>query len=340
MAEVKCQMCGKCCSFEIPLTLLDMSRISKFLGLDEETAFNQYIQKDISKKSGLFKIRKREDSACIFLSSENRCTIQEAKPNVCAFYQCSTEINDDVLPWTSTYSEKHGQAKIWEQSVATVVTRKYIHNNHTNWNESDFEKALNSIRNNVVTKKSQRIKLARNEANEPICMIYDCLACKEAGTYAVETPITLDDISRITGSLNMRWEVFFKDCLSEELSSFGILKLKRKTQCVFFNSTTHCTIKRIRPMHCRFTPCPKKTSNNSQYDCFYLGSGTMEEQFRHQSAIVFTQEYTAKNGTQCDIQGIKKALDKMNEFLSDKDKYKEFSRNISSFRYIEDTAGL
>ncbi len=214
---------------------MDITRISKFVGLDEETAFRQYVQKDISKKSGLFKIRKREDSTCIFLSPENRCMIQEAKPNVCSFYQCSSEVKEDILPWTSTYSEEHGQAKIWEQSVASVITRKYIQKNCTNWDGNDFEKALNTIRNNVITKESQKIKLARNEANEPICMIYDCLTCKEAGTYAVETPITLDDISRITGNLNIRWEDFFKDYLFEELSSFGILKLKRNTQCAFFN---------------------------------------------------------------------------------------------------------
>lgn len=340
MPETICKMCGKCCSFEIPLTLLDISRISKFVDLDERTAFRQYIQKDISEKSGLFKIRKKEDSTCIFLNPENRCTIQEAKPNVCSFYQCSSETEEDVLPWTSTYSEKHGQIKIWEQSVASVITRKYIKKNHTNWDADDFEKALNSIRKNVITKQSQKIKLARNEANEPICMIFDCLDCKEAGTHAVETPITLDDISRITGNLNIRWEDFFKGYLSEELSSFGILKLKRNTQCVFFNPEVHCTIKNIRPMHCRFTPCPKKTSDNSQYDCFYLGSGTIEEQFRHQSAILFTQEYAAKNRTRCDIQEIKKSLDKMNEFLLDKEKFKEFTMNISNFRYLEEITGM
>ena len=68
----------------------------------------------------------------------------------------------------------------------------------------------------------------------------------------------------------------------------GGFKLRRSDHCIFFYPDKHCTIKEVRPMHCRFTPCPHKTESDEVMGCLFLGSGRVEEQFRHQVALAMT----------------------------------------------------
>lgn len=336
--ETSCKQCGKCCHFEIPLTLLDIYHIAQYLYIEHKEVFKEYIQQESSHKSGLFKVSKRENSACIFLSRDKKCSVHEVKPLCCHFYLCTKDSAEDIIPWTVSCTNLSEQAKIWEQSIASMITREYIKKNGTLWNEADYFKSILSIRDNVVTDDKQKIKLARDKTNSPIALIYNCSECEKRGKCCKETPITLDDIRRIISHLNISWENFFKNKIASSISIIsGSLLLKRNESCIFFNQQKHCTIGKVRPMHCRFTPCPQKTSNNEMFDCLFLGSGTIENQFRHQVSLAVTREYASIYGPKYNKKGIKEKLKTIDLIISSQTNLDEFCKRISSYRYINDT---
>ena len=135
-----CEMCGKCCHMEIPLTLLDIQRVAEFRGVDEREIFRDSVQERISARSSLFMIKKNHNGACIFLTDTKKCSIHTAKPSACQFYSCSLDVVGDLMPWTATCSDPSQRVKLWEQSVASVVTKAYIRNNGPSWNRPDYEK--------------------------------------------------------------------------------------------------------------------------------------------------------------------------------------------------------
>lgn len=336
--EDSCKYCGKCCHYEIPLSLLDIHRIAHFLDVSDREAFKKYIQTKISHGSGLFTISKKKDSACVFLTDDKKCSVHDEKPNACKFYVCSLDSNKEVIPWTATCTTQLERAKLWEQSVASMVTKAYIKKNQTSWNDSDYYKSIISIYENIVLNDHQKIKLSRIGSGESIGMIYDCSQCKLRGTQAKETLITLDDIRRIVSYLDINWKNFFMEKIAPQISlSSGTLKLIRDNYCIFFDQEKHCTIEEVRPMHCRFTPCPIKTKSKEMFDCFYLGSGTVEEQFRHQVAMTMTREYVTKYGTRYNKNAIKEIINKIDNLASDQTELDVFCKKISDYRYVDDT---
>ena len=58
-----CKMCGECCHFEIPITLLDIHRMAKYLDMADKKVFDKYIQDQIGSQSSLFMIRKKKQGA-------------------------------------------------------------------------------------------------------------------------------------------------------------------------------------------------------------------------------------------------------------------------------------
>jgi Fe-S-cluster containining protein len=81
-----CKKCGVCCKKQkvVLLTLYDISRISKHLGLSSNAFFKKYCT--TSKKfnsDGLKRFYLKAEGGCPFLK-DNLCSIQEAKPVVCA----------------------------------------------------------------------------------------------------------------------------------------------------------------------------------------------------------------------------------------------------------------
>lgn len=332
-----CKMCGECCHFEIPITLLDIHRMAKHLDMDDKKVFDEYIEDQIGSQSSLFMIRKNEDKACLFLNDENKCAIHEAKPKACRFYTCTQNSNTDALPWTATCTAAD-RAELWEQSVAAMMTKAYIKENGPTWNDADYYKAILGIYDNIVIRATQRIKLARSEEGAPLAMIYDCSQCEKQGACAKETPITLDDMRHIRRHLGIGWKAFFRDKIaSEPCSSTGGLKLLRNERCVFFHPERHCTIKDVRPMHCRFTPCPSKIENDETMDCLYLGSGTVEEQFRHQVALTMTRQYVAECGVTYNKHLVKRLLGTIDGLASDQSEVERFCKKIAPYRYVDDT---
>ena len=98
---LSCKSCGKCCYYEIPLTILDLHRIAESMNISDEKSFNLNVQTGISDKTGLFKLKKKSNRACIHLTKENRCSIHETKPNACKFYLCNKGNVDNEIPWTA-----------------------------------------------------------------------------------------------------------------------------------------------------------------------------------------------------------------------------------------------
>jgi Fe-S-cluster containining protein len=333
-----CKMCGKCCFFEIPITLLDIHRMAKYLGMAEKEVFEDYVQKKISHQCSLFMIRKNKEGACVFLTEHRKCSIHNTKPRACGFYKCTLDSNKEVLPWTATCSHPAARAELWEQSIAAAVTKAYIKKNGVTWNDGDYEKAISGICDNIAVNDRQKIKMAKNKNGAPLVMIYDCSLCPERGMWAKETPITLDDIRRITAHCGLTWKAFFQEKIDSEPSkSTGCLKLVRRGHCVFFHRERHCTIKEVRPMHCRFTPCPKKTQTADMMDSLYLGSETVEEQFRHQVAMALTRQYVAEYGARYNKYAIKNHLKATDRLVSDRSELETFCKKIAPYRYVDDT---
>lgn len=242
------------------------------------------------------------------------------------------------MPWTATCTDPSQHAQLWEQSVAAMVTKAYIKKNGPAWNQTDYEKAMKSIHDNTATDENQKIKLARERHGAPLAMIYDCSICEKRGLCSEETPVTLDDIRRISGHLGISWKAFYMEKIMTEPSlSTGCLRLTRHGSCIFLHQERHCTIEKVRPMHCHFRPCPMKTQTTEEMDALFLGSGTVEEQFRHQVAMAVTREYVSECGTEYRKGHMVRSLKKIDEIVVSSSELKKFCKRIARFRYVDDT---
>ncbi|MBT4511053.1 MAG: hypothetical protein HOC20_02410 [Chloroflexi bacterium] len=154
----------------------------------------------------------------------------------------------------------------------------------------------------------------------------------------METPITLDDIQFMVRNLGISWQVFFGEKIDPLPSTMtGGLKLIRDKHCVFYEPDKRCTIIELRPMHCRFTPCPKRVQTKEVITCLYLGSGTVEEQFRHQVALDVTRQYVREYGIKYDESAVSKSLQVIDRLVEDRVALEYFCNSIAPFRYVDDT---
>ena len=340
--NVECQSCGRCCRAEIPVTLLDINRIARHLGICDQEVFSTYLQNDVSSGTGIFKMKKRRSGACLFLTPDSLCGIHEAKPRICDLYLCdeSRSAQHPVPPVSQIYDEPNWW-KLWEKSVAVEITRAYITQNGTRFFAADVDRALDQIQKNTVQHPGQKVKLGRLENGEPIGIIYDCMGCACKGEAAGDTPLTLDDIRRISEFLNIDRDCFFEMFVAETpAAAAGTLALSRKGRCVFFAPEHQCRIDAVRPMHCRFTPCPKLAGDDARFSAFYLASGTVEEQLRHQISLQITREYVAETYTRYNGDLMDEKLEDLERELSDSLAKKAIYDAISPHRYMDDAEGL
>ena len=101
--------------------------------------------------------------------------------------------------------------------------------------------------------------------------------------------------------LRINGKSFFRKYISRRPSvSTGGLELTREDYCIFGGKEGRCTIQEVRPLHCRFVPCPGRANDDEMMDRLFLGSGTVEQQFRHQVALAITREYVTHCGTEYD----------------------------------------
>jgi len=179
----------------------------------------------------------------------------------------------------------------------------------------------------------QKIKLGRIKDGNPKALIYDCSQCKKPGMSADETPITLDDIRRIVDHLEISWEYFFRHKVGPEPIKYARgLMMKRGRHCIFFREGIHCSIEEVKPVHCRFTPCPIRVHSDEEYACYYYGSGTVEQQFRHQIALALTREYVQEHGVAYSKEAVDKCLKKIDKFFQDSEEFEKFCERIFCYR--------
>jgi len=329
-------MCGRCCYNEIPVTLLDVHRMAKLLSLKPDRVFARYLQPGISGRSGLFMMQKTASRACIFLSESKRCLIHSAKPSICRLYSCQAGAD---VPFQEDWSgQELDIATMWEQSVAEKVSKTYIQKNGAHWSRKDYQAAMEAIQANIVVRTTQKLKVGRDASGAAQGMIYDCSRCDSPGRHARETPITLDDIQRISAFLGLSHREFFARYLADELSAgTGGLTIRRNDQCVFFSeSLTACTLQQARPRHCLFTPCPRQATDTGMYDALYLGSGSVWAQFRHQAALALTRDYAVINGTSYKEDDVHSLLLKLERIVSDPSEWKRFFRSLLPYRFVNE----
>ncbi|MBN2344708.1 MAG: YkgJ family cysteine cluster protein [Deltaproteobacteria bacterium] len=325
-----CLECGDCCSFEIPITLFDVFRISEEMNFSLKNAFVQMVAPARIGRSGLFCIRKDEEGKCVFLS-ERRCSIHALKPTACRLFRCSQLADSNAL---DAHEQNTRKQLFWEHSVVSQVTRAYINQAGVQYNETLFLRAIDSIQRNIVTRESQKLAYGLDGKGCALGMVYDCSTCAHRGKAAGETLITLSDVIRISRALPCSHKDFFTRYIDKQPAKTpgGVLQLRRSQHCIFFDETTHCRIDAVRPMHCRFTPCPMNTNPVREYHCLYLGAGTLDEQFAHQVALDVTRTYVRTHGTSYNRSAFRQAVVHIKKVTSNNREKERFKQSIAPYR--------
>jgi len=101
-----------------------------------------------------------------------------------------------------------------------------------------------------------------------------------------------------------------------------------------FSPNAPSVVERVKSFHCRFTLCPMRVRTPEMMDAFYLGSGNVEEQFRHQAV---TRDYVSRCGARYLKRDMELSLAKIDKLTADASELKRFCKQISRFRYVDDT---
>lgn len=328
-AMKQCKRCGRCCSYEIPVTLLDLERIAAHTGEPAAAVFARLIQAEPST-AGVFKMAKKADGACVLLDADRRCGIHPARPSACRLYRC----DDNGRTMDLSTCPGDGSELMWEQSVAMMITRAYVRNNGCEWNEVDYGRALASIRGSIRTAPTQTLRLARDGQGHPLAVLYDCSACPTPGECAHETVVTLDDLRRIARHLRVEPGEVFGYVSSEPGETSGSLVLRRDRHCVFRGGDGRCSIEAVKPAHCRFTVCPRKVQAPAGTNPLYFGEGGLRDQFRHHVALGLTREYVRHCGVTYHRKTMKDLLRRLDEAVADPVRLAEFAGTVERYRYV------
>ena len=289
------------------------------MNITDREAFDEFIGGIISSERALFKINRRDNSACTFLTEDNLCSIHPAKPLICELFMCSPNEEDESDScWLSSCTHSKPNAELLEFSFAVELTKVYVQRNGVNWNEVDYSSAIQELKKGINNPGSKRVFLLHDFAGRPGIKTFDCNLCDAFDNREVETPVTLDDINRIMYHLKIDGNTFFVEYVSSKPSRItGGLKLIGGRNCVFRSPEDgRCTICQVRPLHCRFTSCPAQIHESKTWDRLYQGSGTIEEQFRNQLALSITREYVAQCGTVFNGPIFEKKLDGIERLCS------------------------
>ena len=134
MIENSCNMCGRCCTYEIVITLSDIERISRGLNISPQKFMRVYLKKELSITFGLYMLTKRDDGKCPFIDEKNMCKIHGFKPKVCNEFQCLKSFPTNIV---SVPLDNYKTPDQTEEGIATI---EYIMKNGFNYNEEEFLK--------------------------------------------------------------------------------------------------------------------------------------------------------------------------------------------------------
>ncbi|MFP4164239.1 MAG: YkgJ family cysteine cluster protein [Chitinispirillaceae bacterium] len=104
--EVKCSRCGTCCSEPfVPVTHKDLKRLVSFTGKEarEIVRFSSPSEMDYDPEAGLWirvrygkraMVLRKKVERCVFLSSQQSCTVYQARPRTCRTFPYSIFPNE------------------------------------------------------------------------------------------------------------------------------------------------------------------------------------------------------------------------------------------------------
>jgi len=201
--QSKRKMKEKCCYMEIPLTLLDIHRIARFKKIKASSIEKEIVASKISENSSLYKIRKKEDGSCQYLS-QGKCTIRDVRPNACRFYNFSMSPGYKIDPGLKGASNTAGQTKLLEHIIATKTTGLYIAEFGISFDNNYYQKSIQYIKEQLKTNRAYKLKIGKNSQskvsleNRSPATAYDI--------YPDDIHITLVDVLRAYKHLELKLE--------------------------------------------------------------------------------------------------------------------------------------
>lgn len=98
-----CTNCGACCRApgRVYFAQDEIDSISSLLCVSEEELKKKYELIEEEEDAGEYYVKATEDKPCPFLTIDNLCSIQSAKPRQCSSFPFWPELLDDVDAWNS-----------------------------------------------------------------------------------------------------------------------------------------------------------------------------------------------------------------------------------------------
>jgi Fe-S-cluster containining protein len=310
-----CRMCGECCFREVPVTILDISRIAKLKNNRIEDIFREIIDVELSERLALFVLKKKKSGTCVFLDDENKCSIHDNKPNVCRFYNCSPEKDRNELIFSWDCSQEAQRNKLREQIIARQETKTYIRKNGIRFLKDDFLEALDNIASKLDVYKKLNTNFVEDVKEGSQIALLDCEHCRKPGLCAQETPVSLRDIAIISRYLNISPGKFFDKYIATQKSKItGGFQLKHYDHCIFFNQLKQeCSVRDVAPLFCYLTPCPRIISNASEISS--IRKDLIDKKHQYFIAMKITLEYVARQGLKFNKNRMKNLLLQTNRII-------------------------
>ncbi len=341
----ECKQDGLCCGQRrVPVTLVDVQRLAAHLEISPQEVLTEYIECGSAGEERLLFLEKKADGWCRFNTEDNRCGVHPAKPSACVVFVCDPAMKSiRGYPWALMFGNPEGLAFIIERSIAQEVTGQYMEKHGTDWDEADFHDTLEEIEARVAAARHGVMKAARHPENRATFVTFDCGTCHLRASCCADRPLTLEDARVIARHLGLSLEDFFRESVSPtlEAKAEGLLSLERSEagHCTFLDAERlECAVRGHMPMHCRAMACPLMKLDAETFDRYFLGSGTLEEQYRHSVAVEVTRRYAAECGAAYDPAGIEKYLHVLDRLLADPDEFAAFRQYVAPYRYENEAA--
>lgn len=341
-----CAQRGECCRRkQVPVTLADIARIAEYLDLPAELIMNNHIFFDVVDGEAMLFLEKGQDGWCLFNTGDRRCRIHPARPSACALYICDTSLKSrEGYPWPLLFDNPAGLAFVVARSIAHEVTRDYALRNQDRWNENDFAAGIAEIRRRAEEIRNIQLRAARHEDGTSSIVTFDCNVCGTRVTCCNDRPVTLDDLRALAQYLEMSMEQLFESHVAKEVRehAMGILSFvsEEAGHCCFLDAEARrCSIAEAQPKHCRLAPCPLLMKDDEMVERYFLGAGSLRQQFRHSIAMAVTRRYVAEFGAFYHRHHVEHSLALIDRLVADPAQFEDFRRAIAPFRYEQEEGG-
>lgn len=342
----ECGTCNKCCyDLTLVVSLSDIDRMAKYLGVDPGECLAKYVvPMAANTDEPEFTLRKDDDGRCIQLRGENHCAIHPGKPWVCTTYRCDQdpgfERGEIGIEWGAVYNDVEGQSDLLHMIHARTVTATYITRNGSNYNPTDYAICMSDLAVLMAGTEDDRIKVAKDEDGHTVVMTYNCNKCTARENCCNHAAATLDDIrtaAQATGQMTAEfWSEHVSGKPSPHDTNMLTFRQSSRGKCEFLDAATHrCGLGENQPTHCAFAPCPK-LSTAKTYEQYFVGSGSVHDQYRLQVAASVTRQYMSQCGTEFNQQFFDQCMQMIDDLASKPDYYRDFLEAVREHRYINE----